>query len=112
MKKLLLAFFLSILSLYSFAQTTDYYLENLNTTNTYIRSSLPNNSFGGGQNLITGGWGDMYFTLIKFDLSSLPQITNGDKVSLWLYNKSPGGYARPVSVRMGLATSSFNNGIR
>lgn len=109
MKKFLLGLIFSLLSFCSFAQTTDYYLENLSTTDTYLRSSLPNNSFGSDQNLVTGGWGDMYITLIKFNISSLPAIATGDKVSLWLYNKSPGGAAQPTAVNMGLAASDFSN---
>lgn len=86
----------------------DFYLENLNTTDTYLRSSVPNQSFGFDQNLITGGWGDMYITLIKFNISTLPSRVDGDKVSLWLYNKNSGGTAQPTAVNMGLLASDFN----
>ncbi len=113
MKKLIafiLGTVLSLFSLQSFAQSvTDYRLEDLVTTDTYIRSSLPNNSFGADQNLVTGGWGDAYISMLKFDISSIPIIVQGDRVSLWLYNKSPGGAAQPTAVNIGPSAGSFTN---
>ncbi len=90
------------------ALATDYYLENLNTTDTYIRSSAPNNSFDGAD-LITGGWGDMYISMVKFDISSLPAVSSADKVSVWFYNRSSGGAATPTQVQMGLLATNFGS---
>lgn len=109
MKKFLLTCFLSLMSLCSFAQTTDCNLENLGAADTYIRSSTPTTSFGNDPNLVTGGWGDMYIALIKFNISSLPALNASDRVSLWLYNKSPGTAAQPTAVNMGLLASDFND---
>jgi murein DD-endopeptidase MepM/ murein hydrolase activator NlpD len=109
MKKLITFIFGIMLSLQLFAQTTDYYLENLQTTDTYIANGAPNTSFGSNQNLITGGWGDMYITLIKFNISNLPAIATGDKVSIFLYNKNPGFVTQPTAVNMGLSATNFND---
>lgn len=103
-----LSFLLAVSSV-SAQTSTDYRLNDLSGVDTYIRSSTPNNSFGFDQNLVTGGWGDWYATMIKFNVSGLPAITTGDKVSLWLYNKSPGGYAQPTAVNIGLLATDFNN---
>lgn len=110
MKKLFSFVVTLLVSLSAMAQTsTDYLLESLSPTDTYLRSLLPSNSFGSEQNLITGGWGDTYITLSKFSISSLPAIAVGDKVSVWFYNKNLGGASTPTQVNMGLSGSDFTN---
>lgn len=107
MKKLL-AFVVTLFFLVAPVFAADYYLENLATTDTYIRSSLPDNSFDGSY-LETGGWGDMYISMVKFDISTLPTVPSGGKISVWFYNQSPGGAATPTSVQIGLLASNFSS---
>lgn len=106
MKKLI-TFVFALMCVFS-ANASDYYLENLNTTDVYIRSSLPNNSFDTGD-LIMGGWGDTYISMVKFNITSLPAVNSGGKVSVWFYNRSPGGAAQPTQVQIGLLASNFNS---
>lgn len=90
--------------------STDFYLENLDEMATYLRSSVPSHSFYPDSKLITGGWGDTYITLIKFNISSLPPLSTGDKVSIFFYNKKPNdNIAKPATINMSLLTSEFNS---
>ena len=46
-------------------------------------------STGGGKDnwgLIVGGWGDWYYTLIKFNLDSLPSDINSARIELYTRN--------------------------
>lgn len=107
----IVSLFLFALSSQLGAQTiNDYYLENLGTTDTYIVNSFPNNVFSNDQNFITGGWGDTYISMLKFNIASLPAISPGDRVSVWFYNKRlQGNTATPTQVNVGLLASDFNN---
>ena len=111
-KAVLFTFLMSLLSAQSFAQTvTDYYLQNQIATDTYVRSSLPSNSFGSEQYVKTGGWGDIYVGMIKFNISNMPTIVSGDKVSLWLHNVSPGGIATPTQINIALPALDFTDNV-
>jgi pimeloyl-ACP methyl ester carboxylesterase len=47
---------------------------------------------GGGQDnyyLITGGWGDYYYSLIKFNIENLPYYVNSAKILLYHYQEDP-----------------------
>lgn len=111
MKKLLAFIFALMCSLHVYAQTTaDYYLENLGTTDNFVRSSAPTTSFGTSQYIQVGGWGDTYKGLLKFDISTLPQLAAGEKVSIWLYNvQQPTGAQTPTQVKMAMNSANFTD---
>lgn len=69
------------------------------TTSYYAFTGPPGATPGGGQanpDLVVGGWGDLYYSLLKFDLNGLPQ--NVDKAQVQLYKKHEGGNRTPFSV--------------
>ncbi|MHB0865963.1 MAG: peptidoglycan DD-metalloendopeptidase family protein [Minisyncoccota bacterium] len=105
MKKLFA--FVAALLLVAPAFAADYYLENLNTTDIYVTSNFTPDSTFDTTDLKTGGWGDYYVPMIKFDISTLPAIAAGGKVSVWFYNHPPGDAAQPTQVQMGMLASDF-----
>ncbi len=85
------------------------------TSDTFVRSSASNNSFGWGGNVIVGGWDDMSLGMMKVNnFASLPVLGTGGKAELWVFNIAS-GYA-PTQVRVGLTaipwseSSTWNSG--
>lgn len=53
-----------------------------------------------------GGWGDWYYSFIKFDLAGLPQ--HADYAYIYLMPFSPGGSSTPISFSACDVTTSWN----
>lgn len=60
------------------------------------------------EKLQAGGWGDQYHTLIRFDLSGLPQVA--DLAILWLYAFPKGDASTPTPTNWYLITSQWHTG--
>ncbi len=84
-------------------------LNSTNASDTFVRSSVPDESFNNIQ-LNVGGWGDIYESLFKFDLSILPSTTT--QLKLMLYS-DPTYFSGGTSVGMSLnrVTSAWNSQI-
>jgi len=53
----------------SFGASTTVRLDQISGVDTYVRDSVPTQSWGTDPEIQTGGWGDLYYTLIKFNVA-------------------------------------------
>ncbi len=72
----------------------------------YVRSSAPDLSFFNDQNLMIGGWGDVYRTYMNWDFSGLP--SNPDNVILWARSYPPISPATQTSFQMCIPNTLWN----
>jgi hypothetical protein len=71
---------------------------------TYVRSSLPSNTWGTEANLRVGGWGDTYETHIKFDLTGFPATPAATaQIHLFAYQT-----ISPANLNFDLVTSTWS----
>ena len=71
------------------------------TTSVFSYDGSPNNiGFGGGgldnEELRVGGWGDLYYSLLEFDISGLPETASSAYVEIHPYTKT--NERRPVGM--------------
>ena len=91
------------------AQTVTNYALTGVASDTFVRNSAPNNSFGTNLYMIVGGWGDMSIGMFKMNMSAVPSLGTGDKAELYLYNASLGGSSQPTQIQVGLAGVQWND---
>lgn len=70
------------------AATKWYQAPPLQGLDTWFGNVYSTTSQNASPKLLVGGWGDEYHTLLRFDLSGLPQVTTN--AAIWFY-ASPGG---------------------
>lgn len=92
----------------SSAATLTYQPSPFRGTNVWLSSYYDYGSNYGVSNseLRVGGWGDWYYSALKFDLEGLP--ANPTAVALYLWAYSPGGGATPVSMNAYALTNDWD----
>ncbi len=77
---------------------------------TYVRSSLPQESWVAEKTLIVGGWGDNYQTIVRFDPGDIHARAKGRAVYLKLFAQQPtdGTAFRPTSFSIYRLTSAVS----
>lgn len=88
-------------------QVTDYSLANISGQETFIRNSAPNNSFNTVPYMLIGGWGDYTYGLMKWNMTTLPVLSQGDKAELMLYNIKFAVPSTPTQVTYSMIASPW-----
>ncbi len=101
---------LSILSLRTFAATLIYHPSPYKGSDLWITNYY---SYGDDygvddRRLRVGGWGDVYYSAIKFDLEGLPR--NVTRAIIGLYSYDAGDGSKPVSMNLARVGNTWDEG--
>ena len=106
------AFKISAITLFSLLATTaeaqtvkDYPLHTIGGSDTFITQTAPYGYFGRAEYLLVGGTsGSLYWSMMKWDMSTLPTLISGDKAELMLYGLNINGY-QPTDMQLGMSAT-------
>ena len=100
----------SLLCVVAQAQTVkDYPLHTIRGSDTLITQNAPYGYFGRAEYLLVGGTsGSLYWSMMKWDMSTLPILGANDQAQLMIYGLNINGY-QPTDMQLGMSATPWSD---